>query len=736
MLDYHILKEDDVFFLADFEGQMIPGADGTVEGGLFHRDTRFLSRLEWITEPEVFVLLEADRVNAFETVYRYTNRPPSAASSIPRESLLVTRHQWIGDHSLYEDVTVENFGMDAVSVALGYVVDADFVDMFEVRGFRDVPFDRTIAVDVREASCRYDYIAQDGWTTTTQVNIALDDSPHNWDPHGSRGALGEWESTPEDGTAQKWGQAVTVGAHGRTSFTVEIKLFRTPPQLAAGITAEPPALRTDHAHTLNQIRQSHDDWIAQLPTVKGEAGLVDWYQQGIRDVRMLRSDLGYGPMVVAGVPWYAVPFGRDSLIAARQFLLASTEVARGTLLTMAHFQGQAIRPERDEQPGKIVHEVRVGELSRLGILPFAPYYGSIDATPLFLMLLARYFQWTGDRDLVIRLLPQVKQAFQWMTEYGDHDHDGFLEYWREAQEGIANQGWKDSGDSVMHADGTLLAGPIALCEVQAYAHRAYSDWVEIYSYLKMPSHANALRTRADALRESFCRHFVGPDGAVAYALDGQKRPSWVQTSNGGQVLVSDILPPDIARDVAQRMVSPRMLTGFGIRTVAEDSARYNPLSYHNGSVWPHDTSLVAYGLRRQGHPSEALTVMENLLRAQAAFPSHRLPELFGGFSSQHYPRPVPYPVSCSPQAWAAATPVFIIEQLLGLQPDAIHQRIGLDPILPDTMSALEIHGLRVGHGTVSLKLTRHRGAMQWDVVENTTGWNLVRQPLARGVMSS
>ncbi len=727
-MDYHILKEDDVFYLTDRDGGIVLPTDGHVTGGLFHRDTRFLSRLEWMTDPNVLVLLESHPQNVFETFYRYTNQPPSGASRIPRESLLVTRHQWIGDNSFHEEVVLENFSLDAVQLEVGYVVDADFVDMFEVRGFQQVPFHRTISVETRDASCRYWYVAQDGWTTTTQLSLVVHDGSRN---RGDRdpGVVGEWRSIHDGGTARQWNQTLIVPAQGRSSLTLTIHLARSP-ALTTSHTATPghrcSSGTIPSGRTLEQIRRSHDDWIAQLPTVVGNTPLADWYQQGIRDIRMLQSDLGYGPMVVAGVPWYAVPFGRDSLIAARQFLLASTDVARGTLLTMAHLQGQAIRPERDEQPGKIVHEVRAGELSRLGVLPFAPYYGSIDATPLFLMLLASYFHWTGDRDLIIQLLPQVERALQWMTEYGDRDHDGFLEYWREAQEGITNQGWKDSGDSVMHGDGSFLEGPVALCEVQAYAHRAYSDWSAIYTDLGMPSHANQLRQTADNLRERFQRQFVHPDGSVAYALDGAKRPSWVIASNLGHVLVSDLLPSPSVYEVARRMVSPAMLTGYGIRTLSEDAVRYNPLSYHNGSVWPHDTSLVAHGLRRQGHVSEALTLIENLLRAQAAFPSHRLPELFAGFSFMQYQQPVPYPVSCSPQAWAAATPVFILEQLLGLRPDAPRHRIEIDPILPQDIPTLEIHQIRLGHGTLSIKLTRRDRVIEWDVLANSTGWDLIQ----------
>ncbi|WP_430626575.1 MGH1-like glycoside hydrolase domain-containing protein [Sulfobacillus thermotolerans] len=535
--------------------------------------------------------------------------------------------------------------------------------------------------------------------------------------------LAGWSGTKEDATQRRWQGRMRLEPRGQ--IEVSFSVFINPVDCQCGEDTGP-------TKGFERIAASHEQWLSKMPKVSGCLRYAAWYNQGLRDVRMLQSNLGYGNMIVAGVPWYAVPFGRDSLIAARQLLLAAPEVARGTLWTMAQFQGQEDQPDRDEQPGKVVHEVRDGELSRIGLLPFAPYYGSVDATPLFLMLLADYYRWTGDEVFLRSLLPNVERAFRWMQEYGDRDGDGFLEYWQEAREGIANQGWKDSGDSIMYADGRLVEGPVALCEVQAYAHRAYADWAEIYSALGMTGHAQRMRMQAIRLQDGFNQQFVQADKRIALALDGHKQPCLVTSSNMGQVLVSDLIGKEIADVVAQLMVSPHMLTGFGIRTLSSAEVRYNPLSYHNGSVWPHDTSLIVYGLRRYGYLSEAIAVIDSLLRAQDEFDQHRLPELFAGFSREESLRPVPYPVSCSPQAWAAAIPVFILEQLIGLRPDALRQSIGIDPVLPPSMTQLEITGIRLGVGILSLRMWRSASAVDIDIIENSTGWVVCRSPYVKG----
>jgi glycogen debranching enzyme len=463
--------------------------------------------------------------------------------------------------------------------------------------------------------------------------------------------------------------------------------------------------------------------MSSAPNVTGDEKFSQWYQRGLRDIRMLLTDIGHGPFPVAGVPWYAVPFGRDSLITALQLLSVDPKVAKGTLLTMASFQGKAVDASRDEQPGKILHEWRVGELTRTGQMPFGPYYGTIDATPLFLILAAEYCLWTGDFELIQSLDDVVRRAFAWIEQYGDRDGDGFVEYFQEASGGIANQGWKDSGDSIVHKDGTLAEAPIALCEVQGYVYKAYQLWSILYARLGNTADAERCRTKAQELQRRFIECFwMEEEGAVALALDKHKNKVASISSNMGQVLWSGILPEDYAVRLANRLLAPDMFSGYGIRTLSALEKAYNPLSYHNGTVWPHDNSLIISGFQRYGLQSAVAETVTGLLRAASHFPLSRLPELFAGYGTAEVNAPVPYPVSCSPQAWAAATPMLALQAMMGLVPDTLTGVIHLNPVLPNNVNELHIAGIRVGNGALDVSLLRSKyGETSVLIKRNTTG---------------
>ncbi|WDL98172.1 amylo-alpha-1,6-glucosidase [Alicyclobacillus sp. ALC3] len=724
-MNFHVIKENDLFFLSNLSGES--PLTSTNESGLFTKDTRFLSKLMWTPKPSSFVLLEASCTEGYECVYRYTNLPPLDSFGLPRESLLVTRRQYVTGESLFEEGCVENYSLQPLHMGAKYTVDADFVDMFEVRGFQP-SFARNVRVEIAERVCSFTYVARDGRVnrTTVEFESLTDDCEVSSWASGD----GETERTLE----MAWQIPPRRQVRWRLRIRPEV-LEDTPAQSPTSTVTEnvlggnckrsPSQPEQTGLNSLEQVRESlresYRDWFSLMPRVSGNLPFRDWYEQGLRDIRMLATDLGYGHFLVAGLPWYAVPFGRDSLIAARQMLLASPEIARGTVRTLGHFQGAQLDPSRDEEPGKIVHEVRDGELSRLGIMPFARYFGSIDSTPLYLGLFADYVRWTGDEEFLREELPHAMRALQWIEDFGDRDADGFLEYWSEAQNGVANQGWKDSGDSIMHTDGTLAQGPIALAEVQAYLHRVYVEWSRLLLHLGELDQAEALCSKADRLSQSFVEHFYLPETqTIAMALDGEKKPVAVSSSNMGQVLCSDILPVDIARRVAKRMMQPDMFSGYGIRTLSSLERAYNPISYHNGSVWPHDTALVMSGLRRQMAFDSVSEIVSGLLRAQAGF-GHRLPELFAGLSSEEVRSPVPYPVSCSPQAWAAAVPVFTLEQLLGLDVDVFRGRILLDPFLPEGINELNVEAVPIGMGQLGVKMRRVGNRTEFEVMSNSTG---------------
>jgi glycogen debranching enzyme len=403
------------------------------------------------------------------------------------------------------------------------------------------------------------------------------------------------------------------------------------------------------------------------------------------------------------------------------------EVAKGTIRTMAHYQGSQVDPWRDEQPGKIMHELREGELANSGQIPFTPYYGSIDATPLFLVLLAEYVKWTDDSSIIDEMAPHIRRALEWIERYGDRNGNGFVAYYSESSKGISNQGWKDSGNSVVHRSGQFAEAPIALVEVQGYVYQAKTSLAMIFrkrGTAEWVAWAEQLEAEAEALRERFERsYWLEQERYYALALDKDGQPVETVTSNPGHVLMSGMIHGERAEAVAKRLVSPAMFSGYGIRTMAEGEKAYNPMSYHNGSIWPHDNALCLMGLNAMGYHEEAKTVIEGLLRASCWFENYRLPELFCGHSAERG-KPVRYPVACSPQAWAAATPLVFVPAMLGLRLDYPSRRLTLRPILPEGMNELSVRHMRLGSGSLDIRVTRRNGRFEYEVMSNTTGWTI------------
>jgi glycogen debranching enzyme len=418
-------------------------------------------------------------------------------------------------------------------------------------------------------------------------------------------------------------------------------------------------------------------------------------------------------MPAAGIPWYVAPFGRDSLITAYETLMINPAVARSTLRTLAAWQATEDDPWRDAEPGKILHELRRGELARTRAIPHTPYYGTVDATPLFLLVAAAYHRWTLDLDTMRDLRPAFDAALRWIDEWGDRDGDGFVEYERRSPAGLVNQGWKDSYDAVVHADGSLARGPIALVEVQAYVYAAKRDVAEVYAALGDDERATALRGEADSLRAAFNEAYWNPEERfLALALDGEKRRVASVTSNAGHALFCGILDDDRAAHVAERLMAPDMFSGWGIRTLSTRSPAYNPMSYHNGSVWPHDNAIAAAGLKRYGFDDAVARIATALFDVGAGSRDFRLPELLCGFGRDESRSTVAYPVACIPQAWAAAAPFLLVQMLLGVAPNAEESRLAVDrPRLPSWIGRLDVDDICVGPGRVSLafRQTGHQG---------------------------
>jgi glycogen debranching enzyme len=465
----------------------------------------------------------------------------------------------------------------------------------------------------------------------------------------------------------------------------------------------------DFDHAVHELRRSYEEWERESTQVVTDNELFnELLDRSLRDLRALYTQSDDGAVLAAGIPWYVAVFGRDSLIASHQLLMVNTRPARDALELLAAKQGTIEDDWRDEEPGKILHEIRQGELARAGVIPHSPYYGSVDATPWFVLLYAQHFRWTGDLAFAEKLLPAAQAALAWIDDYGDLDGDGFVEYLSRSPRGIKNQGWKDSYDSVVHADGRLAEPPIALCEVQAYVYLAKQRMGDVYRALGRDDDARRLEDEASALRGRFNEAFwMGDEKYFAQALDADKRQVRTITSNPGHALYCGIVDDEKAVPLAKRLLSPDMFSGWGIRTMSKAAAAYNPMSYHNGSVWPHDNALIAAGLKRYGMARSTNRVATALFDAAVNADYMRLPELFCGFTRRTPNRPVSYPVACSPQAWAAGSPFLMLQAMLGISARAHQNLLTVNlPHLPTWLNTVEVRNLAVGDSRISVVFRR------------------------------
>jgi glycogen debranching enzyme len=677
-----VLKAGDTFAVLDHAGDVTPGERGG--HGLYHQGTRFLSgeQLCWLDHRPVLL---ASALSSDGLAFRadFTNPGPGAAHAAPaRETLHLRREKFLSPGACHELLRFANHGSCRVSLPIALKLAADFADLFEVRGVR-----RAARGRLRPAAAEGDFLVVlayeglDGVLRSTWVAASIA-------PHAVVGSalLFSIDLDPGAHVALE----LALSCHTGPGRPVRVPAFR--PRLDGARAA------LEHRRTATcRLRSSHGRFEAWLERARG-------------DLDLLTTETPHGPYPYAGVPWYATPFGRDGLITALECLWLDPDLAGGVLRFLAATQAREADPSRDAQPGKILHEARDGEMARLGEVPFGRYYGTVDATPLFVTLAAAHLERTADVELARDLWPAVEAALAWMQGPGDADGDGFIEYRRESESGLVQQGWKDSHDSVFHADGSSATGPIALCEVQGYAYSAWTGAAGIADVLGHRRVAANCRRRAGSLRERFEHAFWCEDlGTYALALDGAKRPCRVRTSNAGHVLFSRLAGVARARRVAETLLSPASSSGWGIRTVAATEARYNPLSYHNGSIWPHDNALVARGLAAYGVSGGARALVATLFEASLWMPLHRLPELYCGFAREPGSGPTEYPVACSPQAWSSAAAFLLIESCLGLTVTGRPASVSLvRPSLPPGVDDLSISGLRVGGAAVDLALARGR----------------------------
>ncbi len=675
------LKHDDTFAVFDYHGDI--GAQTGSSEGLYHGDTRILSHFQLLLEgarPLLLSSMTQDDNAIFSADLSNPDLLLNGQIALRREQIHLHRLKFIWNGACYERLLIRNFSDRAWRIRLALQFGADFADLFEVRGehrkARGVS-SPTRTTD-RKAALRY---------------MGLDEI--------ERITTLDFDPAPQTLTPERAAFEMALNAHQVKRIFIRVGI----PDADTGRWGGRAFYRCMRA-ARHGLRQSS----ARAASVDSSNSVFNEIaRRAVSDLYMLVTDTAHGPYPYAGTPWFSTPFGRDGIITALMTLWVDPSIAKGVLRFLAATQATAVEPERDAEPGKILHEMRHGEMANLREVPFGRYYGSVDATPLFVLLLGEYFARTGDLRTVQALWPNVQAALTWIDVHGDRDGDGFVEYHRRTKQGLANQGWKDSQDAVFHRNGEYAEGPIALCEVQAYVYGAKRHASLLAAMLGSHAQAERLRTQADALRENFEAKFWCEDLAVyALALDGTKQPCRVVSSNSGQVLLTGIACAERAHRVAQTLLGPACFSGWGIRTLGLSEAHYNPMSYHNGSVWPHDNALIALGLARYGEVQAASKIFGAMFDAASYMDRRRLPELFCGFLRRQHNAPTQYPVACSPQAWASASIFALLQATLGLKLSESSGEISFcRPVLPDFLDRLHLRNLRLSRGSADVLLQRH-----------------------------
>jgi glycogen debranching enzyme len=741
VLERSVLKEGQIYLVADRAGDV---KALNLEGhGLYFRDTRHLSLFEMDIMGTRLTLLSAAGELNFMNNLQFANDTllgPSGEVIAEPRTISIRRNRFLYDDGLHERLGLVNYNQHAIQLTIRFTFGSDFRDMFVIRGYfpeERAGFGQMHPIEILPDGVLLGYTGSD--TIERHTHVAFDPPPasveivndrlRRLDPAESLPGIAQWNDPRDEGRV--------VPPIAAAVFKIDLD-----PMQSCSITIhvrpeagdQPTLIQHDAANGREAarlldtafvgIRDSYDEWRSASTTIETDHELFDQLlRRALQDLRLLIDHVDGDLVPSAGIPWFAVPFGRDSMITSMQTLSLRPSIAAGTLRFLARYQGKEVNDFRDEQPGKILHEVRLGELAKLQRVPHSTYYGSVDSTPLFLMTLGEYVRWTGDLDLARDLLPNAEAALRWMRDYGDIDGDGFIEYHSRSSEGMRNQGWKDSYDSASHRDGSLAEPPIALAEVQAYAYAAHREMAELYARFGESDKARAQRVEAERCRKRFLDVLAmsDEDGEFwAMGLDGDKRRIETVTSNPGHALWSGLLRGDDARLTVQRLLGGDMLCGWGLRTLSSRARSFNPMSYHNGSVWPHDNALIALGMKRVGADAAARELATQVFEAGLRFPGSRLPELWCGFSRdrRYHSTPAQYPVSCSPQAWAAGSAFMLLQALLGLEADAFERVVRLRPVLPSWLGRVSFRKMRVAGSQVDFDLIREGHRVIVDVIDD------------------
>jgi glycogen debranching enzyme len=732
-----VLKHANLYLLSDQFGDVHADSRGL---GLYDEDTRILSCGVLRVNGRRPSLLQSSTGGNFRSSIQMTNPDPlrdigqkiDPNESLAHRSLGIRRERLLAG-ALQERIRIVNYTERPVTVDIDLDLASDSADIFEVRGYRRPRRGTLLQVLLTDTRVTFRYDGLDGRQRRTYVAFSVPGELGPIDPDGRDGHV------PSATVHGRWSWLLPARGHRELEWTVWGTRTATPaPTRSRAPSAVPTdgpetrARRPDRAEAAillpppphlspDEGVEAYQSWTRGTSSVETDNDIFNLtIQRSMGDLRLLLND-GPGPgerYVAAGVPWFTTLFGRDSIITALQALAFRPQIAIETLAILAERQATERDDWRDAEPGKILHELRTGEMAAAHELPHTPYFGSVDSTPLWLILLGATFDWTGDRALLDRYWPNVLAALAWIDRYGDRDGDGFVEYARRSERGLYNQGWKDSRDAIRDRRGGEAVPPIALVEVQGYVYDAKRRIAKLARVRGDEAHAARLEAEAEALRARFEEAYWVPDQSYyAMALDADKAQADGIASNPGHCLWSGVVLPERARHVADRILEPGLFSGWGVRTYAGGQSGFNPIGYHTGAVWPHDTSLIAAGLKRYGFHDEANLLVGRIFEAAQHFPDFRLPELFCGFDREGGSGPVPYPVACSPQAWAAGASFLFLETMLGLRAHADRAELELwRPHLPEWLGKVSITNLRVGEASVDLLFHSWRGTTSAEVL--------------------
>jgi glycogen debranching enzyme len=677
-----VLKKDELFAVFDVFGDIQPYGQGSQ--GLFWGSTRFLSYYELrINGAKPLLLSSTVRNDNALCIADLTNSDITDlenSSDFTRGLIHIFREKFLVSNSCYEKIRIKNFHTSTVNLEISLDFDSDFADIFEVRGVLRKAHGTTLPVEISSEGVCIKYFGLDNVMREFILEFSVP-TPYLLE--------------------RRLSYRLALNPNEEKTFTFKFKCNSGDLVLKSeDLSYEVARLQNQHSVTKSRDRQCE--------VLSSDKAFNNWLHRSMSDLEMLTTSLESGPYPYAGIPWFCTIFGRDGLITALQTLWFNPDIAKGVLLNLARTQSLENNPHFDAEIGKILHEARFGEMVALKEVPFQHYYGSVDSTPLFVILAGRYLKTTGDFETVKSIWPSIEKALEWIEKDADCDGDGFIEYIKKSEKGLENQAWKDSSDSVSHSDGELAQAPIASVEVQAYVYEAKLQASFVAQSLGFSSLSTQLNAEALALFEKFNDVFWVPQmGFYALALDKHKKACEVKSSNVAHALFTGVVCAQKALSVVENLMNEDMFSGWGLRTLSSNEKRFNPMSYHNGSVWPHDVAIAAEGMSRYGFKNESLVLFKAMYEACINFDLYRLPELFCGFTRRYEEMPTLYPVACLPQAWASGALFMFIKAALGMEIDGFRERIYFkNPMLPDFLKELTLKQLKVGNKTVDLHFVR------------------------------